>query len=200
MMKTKGRATMPKVKLEQRGMMTSMMMLLKCRTRRQKLRQTASNTNFLRHPRWALPPSLSTHHRYHLEKPAWHGQTLRHSVQLATNAQPVRLSTSRLMTMTRRSSHLDRRNGRQQVIHWADLQAPTIPHRPYPSRSGLRLTFRSPLKDPRHTDHTALDSRCARLRHSRLSPERHHQLALRHSRASHHSNSYRLVHRHKALL
>jgi hypothetical protein len=166
--------------------MTSMMMLLKCRTHRRRLTRMASNTNSLRHPQWALQASLSTHRRCHLEKPAWHARTLQHNAQPATNVQPVRLLTSRSTMMTTRSSRLDRRNGRQQVIHWADLRVPTIPQHPYPSRSGLRLTFRSPLRETRHTDRSALDNRCAHLRCSRHSLVHNHQIAPRHSRASLH--------------
>ena len=202
-MKTRGRATRPKVKPEQPGMMTSMMMLLKCRTR-PRLRRTDSSRSTSRYHRWARQASPSTHHRFLPAKPAWHDPTLRHIDQPVTSARPVRLLTSRSTTMTR-SSHLARRNGRQQVIHWADPRVPTIPQRAYPSRSGLRLTFRSPLRmfrDPRHTDRSALDIRCARLRHNHLLPDRNHHHAPHLSPTSTplHSNMHQFAQIRKARL
>ena len=203
-MKTRERAIRPKVKPEQLGMMTSMMMmLLKCRTL-PRLRRTDSSRSTSRYHRWARQASLSTHRHFLPAKPAWHDRTLRHSAQLVTSVRPVRLLTSRSTTMTR-SSQLARRNGRQQVIHRADPRVPTIPQRAYPSRSGLRLTFRSPLRifrDPRHTDRSALDSRCAHLRRSHPLPDRNHHHGPHHSPTSIllHRNMHQLVQSRKVRL
>ena len=199
--KTRGRATRPKVKPEQPGMMTSMMMLLKCRTRR-RLRRTDSSRSTLP---WVRQVSPSTRHRFLPAKSAWQDRTLRHNAQPVTSAPRVRLLTSRSTRMMTRSSHLARRNGRQQVIHWAEPRVPTIPQRAYPSRSGLRLTFRSPLRmfrDPRHTDRSALDIRCAHLRHNRLLPDRNHHHAPHPSPTSIllHSNMHQYVQSRKARL
>ena len=86
--------------------------------------------------------------------------------------------------MRMRSSRLGQRNGKQQVIHWVGRQVPTIPHRPYPSRRDLRLTFRSPLRVRRPSARTVPDSQCTHLRTSRLSLDRNRLHVPRHSQAT----------------